>query len=214
MYLRGTAYTVAISMPIAIAGLILTEPLIRTWLGERLTPATTPSRLFLLYLTFVVFHMVGTTMVVALGRVRFVLVVATANLVVNFAISVALVGPFGVKGVVLGTLIAEALAWPPLLWFFLREFNVRLGEWIQRTVVPNLPGLAAQGATAPAIFYLGERATNLAEVAALGLLSTALSLCAFVWLGLSGPDRRLLFATLASALGGHPAEAPAPGSKP
>ena len=214
MYLRGSAYTVAISLPIAVAGLILTEPIIRTWLGEELTEATTASRIFLAYLTFVVFHIVGTTMCVALGRVRFILYVATANLALNFVISVALVGPLEVNGVVLGTLIAEAIAWPPLLWFFLREFDVSLGEWLRRTVVPNVPGLAAQLATAPLIFYAGQRAGNLAEVGALGLLSVAISLAVFPWVGLRGPDRRLLFATLASAIGRHPVGTPAPATDP
>src|SRR5215210_9046694 len=100
-----------------------------------------------------VINIIGTTMCVALGRVRFILYVATANLALNLAISVALVGPLEVNGVVLGTLIAEAIAWPPLLWFFLREFDVSLGEWLRRTVAPNVPGLAAQLATAPLIFY-------------------------------------------------------------
>lgn len=214
MYLRGSAYTVAISLPIAVAGLILTEPLIRTWLGEELTQATTASRIFLTYLTFVVFHIVGTTMCVALGRVRFILYLAAANLALNLAISVFLVGALGVNGVVLGTLVAEAVAWTPLLWFFLREFDVSLGEWLRRTVVPNLPGLAAQLATAPPIFYAGRGAGNLAEVGALGLLSVAISLAVFIWIGLPGPDRRLLFATLGSAIGRHPEEAPAPATDP
>ena len=88
MFVRGTSYTVAISLPVVVAAFVFAGPLIEAWLGEILLPAVEPTRLFLVYLTFVVFHIVGATMAIALGKLRFLLLVTTANLMVNFAISV------------------------------------------------------------------------------------------------------------------------------
>jgi O-antigen/teichoic acid export membrane protein len=199
MFLRGSCYTVAISQPVVIAAIIFAGPVIETWLGESLRAAVGPTRLFLIYLSFVVFHIVGSTMAVALGKLRFLLIVTTVNLVVNFAISIALVHPLGVNGVILGTLLAQALVWPPLLRFFLREFGVGFREWLRGVVAPSIPGLAIQGATALPLLYLAERADNLGVVALLGFVSVASSIAGFLLLGLSRDQRDLLLTTMREA---------------
>jgi hypothetical protein len=107
----------------------------------------------------------------------------------------------GIEGVILGTLVAQALVWPVLLRFFLQRFDVALPEWFRRVVLPNLPGLAVQAATAFPLLWLAERAGNLAEVGALVLVSVGVSLGAFVLLGLSRDQRTLLIATLRRAGG-------------
>ncbi len=201
LYLRGSCYTLAASLPVTAAAFIFAEPLVRTWVGDEVLSAAGPTRLFLVYLVIVATHAVGATMVVALGRLRFVSAVVTVNLVVNFAVSVALVDSLGVEGVILGTLAGQALAWGPLLWYFLREFDVSLGEWAKRIVVPNLPGLVVQGLTALPLIALAERATNLVEVAALALLSTGLSLATFMAIGLGSEQRAALLAVIGRAIG-------------
>jgi O-antigen/teichoic acid export membrane protein len=200
LYLRGSMYTVALALPVTAAAFILAEPLIRTWVGEDFVSAAGPTRLFLVYLLFVAVHAVGATMIVALGRLRFVSAVVLANLVTNFAVSVALVGPLGVEGVILGTLIGQGLAWIPLLWYFRREFRVGLGEWARRIVLPNLPGLAVQAATAVPLLELADHAGNLAAVGLLMLLSSALSIVTFVAVGLGSEQRATLISTMRRAV--------------
>jgi O-antigen/teichoic acid export membrane protein len=201
MFLRGTAYTVALSMPVVVAAFVFAGPLIRTWLGSSLSAAIGPSRLFLVYLSFVVFNAVGATMVVALGRLRFVGIVAAANLAVNLALSIALVHPLGVEGVILGTLIAQALAWPVLLWFFLRTFGVAIAEWARRVVPPVVPGFAVQAVTALPLLYLADRATNVAEVGALALVSCGGGVAASFLFGFAKAQREALVTILRQAVG-------------
>ena len=201
MFLRGSSYVVGFALPATVAGIIFAEPFIRTWIGESLTEAAGPARLFLLYLTFTIFHVVGLTMVVALGHIRFVLYVVTANLIVNFVISVALVDSLEVEGVILGTLVAQALAWPPMLWFFFREFGVRLGEWLRQVVVPALPGLIAQAATAGPLLYLAQRTDSLAVVALLAVVSVLVAAVAYYAVGLARDQRLLLRTTFSQAVG-------------
>ena len=148
-----------------------------------------------------IFHVVGLTMVVALGHIRFVLYVATANLLVNFGVSIALVHPFGVEGVILGTIVAQALAWPPLLWFFFREFGVRLGEWLRQVVLPAVPGFLAQAVTAGPLLYLANRSESLGVVVILASLSVVLAAAAYYLVGLAREQRRLLKTTFQQAVG-------------
>ena len=173
LYLRGSCYSLAVALPVTVAAFIFAEPLIRTWVGEDLLDAVGPTRLFLVYLVFVAVHVVGATMVVSLGKLRFVSIVVAINLAVNFVVSVALVGPLGVEGVVLGTLIGQAIAWGPLLWYFMRQFDVAVGEWARRIVLPNLAGVAVQAMTAWPLLELANRMSNLAQVGAIVLVSVA-----------------------------------------
>jgi len=204
LFLRGTSYTVALSMPVVVAAFVFAGPLITTWLGDSLSAAIGPSRLFLVYLGFVVFNVVGSTMVVALGRLRFIGAVAGANFAVNLALSLALVHPLGVEGVILGTLIAQAVAWPPLVWFLLRQFRVGLDEWLRRVIAPNVPGFAIQVVIAVPLLYLANRTGSLIVVGLLALASVATSLGSYLMVGLGREERSLLLATLAQAAGLSP----------
>jgi O-antigen/teichoic acid export membrane protein len=202
MYLRGTSYTVAAVMPVILAGFIFAEPLIRTWVGEAIADdATTATRLFFVYLALIIFQQVGTTAVTGLGRLRPLLLITAGTLLVNLGASIALVGDLGIDGVVLGTVIANALAWPALVVFFMRVFGVDAGEWVAGILVPNLPGIVTQVVTAPFLFALADDAGNLAVVAALFLLSVAISGVAYLTVGLRGEPRRVLLNTLREAVG-------------
>lgn len=201
LYLRGSSYATAVSLPVTVAAFIFAEPLVRTWVGKDLTEAAGPTRLFLVYLIFVVTHLVGSAMVVALGRVRFVMLVGAANLVVNLVISLILVDPLGIEGVIIGTLVGQALAWVPLLVHFLREFEVPLRTWARRVVLPNLPGLLAQAAAAAPLLALASLTSNLGVVGLLCLASVGVSVAAYVTVGLPRDDRKTLLATLRRAIG-------------
>lgn len=201
MFLRGTCYALAASLPVTLGAIVLAEPLVRTWVGERLTDAAGPTRLFLVYLVVLAVIIVGMTMVVALGEIRYVLLASIANLVLNFALSVALVGPLGVEGVILATLIAQTLMAVPVALMLMRRFAVPLSEWMARVVRPNLPGLVAQGATAWPIAWLGARADDLILVGLLLLASMATSYAAFFRFGLDGTRRAQLTGTVREALG-------------
>jgi O-antigen/teichoic acid export membrane protein len=199
LYLRGTTYTVAIALPVVVAAFIFAEDLIRTWVGDSLTGAASSARLFLVFVAFVTVHAVGAAMIVALGHMRFVIAVTVAFTLINLAVSIALVEPLGVDGVILGTLVAQAAIWLPYTLFFFRRFGVTWREWFVRVVAPNLPGLAIQAATALPLLELAHRAPNLALAALYALVSVLLSIAVFVWLGLRRNDRLLLFSAVSGA---------------
>lgn len=207
MYLRGTNHAVAASLPFAIGAMILAEPLVRTWVGDDLVSAASSARLFLVYLIFTALLIVGATMVTALGRLRPVMVIAVINLAVNAVVSLALVGPYGVDGVIIGTLVGQFAAFVPLQRLIFREFDVGLAEWWRVVLAPNLPGIAAQLLTAYPLLLVARETSNVIESGSLLLVSIGCSYVAFMTLGLSRERRSQLLGTLSDAVGrGRPFE--------
>ena len=202
MFLRGSSYTVAVSLPVIVGGFVFAAPLIRTWVGEEIEQqATAATRWFFVYLLFVVWHGVGVSILVGLGKLRPVLAVSFGVLVVNLGLSLALVAPLGIEGVVIGTAVANGLAFPVFLVILLREFELRFGEWFHRIVWPNVPGLVAQVATAAPLLWVAARTDNVAEAGGVFLASVAVSLATFLAVGVPRPERVVLVATMRAALG-------------
>lgn len=202
LYLRGSSYTVAATIPVLVGAFVLAGPLIEGWVGSALADdATTAARLFLLYLAIILPHVVGQSMLVALGRIRPVLGVASAALVINAAVSLALVSPLGIEGVVLGTVAANAVTTPFLFVVSVREFDVDVRGWLAAIAVPNVPGLLAQAALAVPLLALAEHVDSLPFTVLLLGFSVLVSLAVYVTIGLKAAQRTLLIETFRQALG-------------
>jgi O-antigen/teichoic acid export membrane protein len=216
MYLRGTCYTVAASLPFTVGAIVFAHVLIRDWIGPDALGATHAAQLFLVYLSFMVFHNAGTTMLVGLGRIRLLMVITVTMTIVNLAASILLVGPLDVEGVILGTLIASALGWGPLLVLMLREFDVGFGQWVRRIALPQLPGTLVQVALALALVTAVDSLDSLIADGAALVLTVIASLVAFVGLGVRGFERTVLIATVRRALarGDDDSSAPPPAPTP
>ena len=205
MFLRGTCYAVATALPFTLAALFFAKALILTWIGPSVLDAVGPSRILLVYLLFAAFMVVGQTMVVALGRLRVVMWLTLGNLGVNVVASLLLVDPLGVKGVTLGTLIAQAIFAPPQVAYALRVLRVPFKRWLRETVAPNVPGAAVQCALSVPLMILAERTDSFPVVMICLTVSVVSSLVAFLRMGLSSESRRMLFATIRGAIDSRPA---------
>ena len=110
--------------------------------------------------------------------------------------------PLGFSGVIVGTLIANGLAWPVLVWYYLRVFDCPLRTWMSRLVGPNLPGLALQVGVSLVLYAtVGAHTRSLIVVLGLFAASVGASLVGFVSIGMRGADRRALLATARAAAG-------------
>lgn len=201
LLLRGTCYSLAASLPAITALFCFAEPLIRGWVGDEFADVAGSARLFLSYLLLTASLSVGLGIVVALGRTRRVIVWSLVNLAVNLAVSVALVGPLGVDGVILGTLAGQAVAFLPMLRLVLAELETSAGLWLRRAVAPNLPGLALQLAVTVPVAVAVSDSGSLPLALALVLASIAVSAAAFLAVGLDAAHRRLLVLTVRNAIG-------------
>jgi O-antigen/teichoic acid export membrane protein len=210
MFLRGSAYATAVALPFAVAAFIFARPLLLSWIGPRALPAIGAAQLFALYAAIQVPQNVASTMIYGLGHIRVPLIVNGLATALNLVLSIALVRPLGFKGVIIGTLIGNGLAWPVLLAYYLRVFDCRLSSWFQKLVVPNLPGLILQVAVSLWLYYaVGQHTRSLPVAILLFAASVAVSFAGFVLLGVRGRDRQIFTETLRRAAGRPPREVPA-----
>ncbi len=208
MFVRGSCYATAASLPFAVAAFIFAKPLLLSWIGPSARPAVGAVRLFACYETMQMVNNVGSTMIFGVGRIRLPLIVNTVATLLNLVLSIALVHPLGFSGVIVGTLLANGLAWPVLLWYYLRIFDCSPRMWLRRLVAPNLPGLALQVAVSLALYVLVAKDTrSFIVVMVLLAVSVGSSFAAFLLLGVRGADRRALLDTLLKAVGREPVEA-------
>ncbi len=207
MFLRGSCYATAAALPFAVAAFIFAKPLLLSWIGPSAAPAVGAVRLFAAYEVLQMVNNVGSTMLYGLGRIRLPLIVNALATLLNLALSIALVHPLGFSGVIVGTLLANGLAWPVLLWYYLRMFDCSLRTWMGRLVAPNLPGLVLQLGVSLALYAsVGQHTRSLLVAISLFGVSVAVSLVAFVLLGVRGEDRRALVNTLRRAASRQPRE--------
>jgi O-antigen/teichoic acid export membrane protein len=201
LLVRGTCYSLAVSLPVIVALFCFAEPAIRGWVGEDFVDVADSARLFLLYLVLTSFVSIGLGIVVALGRTRRVLAWAVVNLLVNAAVSIALVGPVGINGVILGTLAGQAVAFFPMLRLILSELETPARVWLRRAVLPVLPGVALQVTVSAPVAVALHGSGSLVLALALVFASVLVALATFVAVGLDAEHRRLLRNTIGRAVG-------------
>jgi O-antigen/teichoic acid export membrane protein len=192
LLLRGSNYTVALALPFMTAAYIFADPLIRTWIGTGHGDAVTPARLLLLSLVPSFAIVVGQTMLVGLGRVGPMIWMVAGWTATNLGLSLALVGPMGINGVIVATLASTVLLFFPVTWLFLREIDVGWVEWTRDVLVPVVPALAVQVGAGLLLLPIAERTDSLLVVAALCGGTIALAILAWALLGLSRRRRREL----------------------
>jgi len=207
MFLRGSCYATAAAMPFAVAAFIFAKPLLLSWIGPSAAPAIGAAQLFVVYEAIQIVQNVGSTMLYGLGRIRFPLIVNLAATALNLALSIALVRPLGFSGVIVGTLVANGLAWPVLLRYYLRVFDCDLRTWLRRLVAPNLPSLVLQVIVSLGLYLtIGQNSRSFPVAILLFVVSVAVSQIAFILLGVRGEDRRVFTDTLRRAVGRSPRE--------
>jgi O-antigen/teichoic acid export membrane protein len=208
MFVRGSCYATAASLPFAVAAFIFAKPLLLSWIGPSAAPAIGAVRLFAAYEALQMVNNVGSTMLYGLGKIRLPLIVNMAATLLNLALSIALVHPLGFSGVIVGTLLANGLAWPLLLWYYLSVFDCSLLIWARRLVGPNLPGLVLQIAVSLVLYTaLGAHTRSFLVAISLFAVSVLASIAGFMLLGVRGEERRALLDILRRATARAPREA-------
>ena len=176
LLIRGTRYTLALSLPATLAAMILTRPLIVSWVGERYANLSGPTQLFLLYQLVISSATIAHTILVGLGRVRTVAGYATIAVVVNLVISIALAAPWGIVGVITGTLVGYGITAPLYIRLALQELSMGLREFLRHAILPIVPWAAVFAAVLIAtalVFHPGQFITLAACCVPAGLVYAA-----------------------------------------
>ena len=145
MLLEGTRLSLATVLPIALVLIVLAEPLIRAWIRKPEIMAAVP---VIQILAFAVALRVGnatsTTLLKGSGHIRHVAFVNIGTGLVNLVLSALLIGPFGLVGVAVGTLIPVAFSSIFILFpMACRRVALPVGRAFRRAVWPSVwPALA------------------------------------------------------------------------
>ena len=180
LFIRGTRLAVAACVPPLMALVFLAEPLVVIWVGEEYRDLADSVRLFTSWSFLGVFHVIGQTMLSAIGRNRDVCFLFLGTIIVNLPVSIWLGMKWGINGVIIGTLAGYVFGFVPYLLVEIRAFNVSISEWLHLVVIPFLVP-----ATLEALFlfivlkWLGS-SLNLIEVGAVGALATAIAWASYL----------------------------------
>jgi O-antigen/teichoic acid export membrane protein len=189
LYVRGSKYAVALALPITLSAMIHAKYIIIGWVGHRYAGMAGAARLFLAFPLFWCIHQVGISMLVGLGRLRRVVVLQLIATIVNLILSIVLVQTLGISGVIIGTLVGYGLVWWPYTRLLLDTFEITLVSWLSRVILPNVPGVLAQGAVAVLTLRLVSDHHHLWQVLAVCAASAAVNLGVFVLVGLNRTER-------------------------
>jgi O-antigen/teichoic acid export membrane protein len=188
---RGTRYTLALFVPVSVTLIVLAEPLLEAWLGERYGDGAVALAILVSYWLLYGGLIVTPGFLVGAGRARDVGRVFVAAAALNLALALALTPELGLEGPALATAIPFILAFPLLLRVGLEVAGVRLAELARRAWLPAyLLGALLAGALVAARLTLAPN--GVVAVAALGAGGVLVYWTAFYRLVLGEPERRVL----------------------
>jgi putative peptidoglycan lipid II flippase len=172
LHVVGTRVTLGLFLPFACALGVLSERFIEAWIGpEYVSAASVLITIMLVAALLDAATWTGSQICQALLRHRPLAALAVAGTVLNLGLSIALVGPLGVTGVALATLIATSLE--SLLFvlpYSLRVTGVPARRMVREVMAPTACAAAATiGALAGLVALVDPRSTPaLALVGAIG----------------------------------------------
>ncbi len=154
LVVRGTRYTLALFVPVCVTLIVLAEPILDAWLGDRYGGGGVALAILVSYWLLYGGLVVTPGFLVGAGRAREVarimLCVAAANLV----LSLVLTPELGVEGPAVGTAVPFVLAFPLMLRLGLGASGASVGDLSRRAWAPNY----ALGAALAALLVLGRAA--------------------------------------------------------
>ena len=190
LVVRGTRYVLALVVPGVVVVMALATPILAVWLGPRFAEAGVAMTIFVGYWLINANTVVASGMLIARGETAWLARYAWGVALGCLALSLALTPPLGLDGLVLGTAIPYAVAFPIFLRFVLRTLPVSLGDLARRAWLPAYP-LAAALALALVGVRLVVDLDALWEVLALGLGGLAAYWAIFTVFFLESSERRL-----------------------
>ena len=188
---RGTRYTLGLAVPLVGTLMVLAEPILEVWLGDRYGGGGAALTIIVSYWLLYSALVVTPGFLVGAGRARTVGLVFIAAAAANVALSLVLTPEIGLEGPAVATAVPLALAFPLLLRTGLRVAGVPLGQLIRRAFLPAY----ATGAGVAGALLLLRAAADLESLPAVAVAAVGAVLggwLLFYALWLDSAERRLL----------------------
>jgi O-antigen/teichoic acid export membrane protein len=170
--IEGTRLSLATVLPIAVVLIVLAYPLVDAWVGAKMIVAAPVIQILAVAVALRVGNATSTTLLKGAGQVRRVAMVNIITGLVNLVMSAALVGPMGLAGVAIGTLIPVAVA---SIWVLFPDachrVELPIGQAFRRAVWPAAwPAVVTVTVLAGIRPYLGARLLGMVAGGAIGSL--------------------------------------------
>ena len=188
---RGSRYTLALIVPLAVTAIALSGPLLEVWLGERYREGEVALAILVSYWLLYGALAVTPGFLVGAGRARSVASVIAAVAASSLVLSLALTPLLGLEGPALGTAIAFILGFPFLLRLALSAAGARLGDLARAAWLPAY-SLGLTLAAALVALRLAFDLDDLVPFLAVALGGLAAYWAAFYLGFLSAEERRLV----------------------
>ncbi len=191
LFLAGTKYSAAITVPITLTLIVLARPLLNVWMGAAFVDDDRLVTLFLSYTLFWVLVQVGWNILIAMDHAGEILKVQVATTAINLAVSVLMTELRGVEGVLWGTLIGNGVACILFIRMFGRKLSVTIGEFVRNVILPVYP---ASISIAAVVFVVSRvlQPTSLVGLAVCGGIGVFGSLLFFIFVGITGDEKTQL----------------------
>jgi polysaccharide transporter, PST family len=199
LVLRGSRYTLALFVPLAVTAIVLSGPLLEVWLGPRFREGDVALSILVSYWLLYGMLAVAPGLLVGVGRARGIARYLSAVAVANLALSLALTPWLGLEGPALGTAIPYFVAFPFILRLTLSTAPFRLSELVREAWLPAY-SLGAALAACLAVVRVAAEPRTLVALLAVVLAALAGYWLAFYGLWLRPSERRLVRDTARSVL--------------
>jgi len=133
---RGSRYTLAVTVPLAVTAIVLAGPALEVWLGERYRAGETALAVLVSYWLLLGQLVVTPNFLVGAGRAREAARVIGAVAALNLALTLSLTPSLGLEGPALGTAISYLVGFPFLLRLGLRASGAGLAELARQAWAP------------------------------------------------------------------------------
>jgi O-antigen/teichoic acid export membrane protein len=135
MLVISTKYMLLIALPVAAVFFVLGDSFITLWMGQEYASSAVILSILTVSVLAHLLEMPAHTMLLGLGKHKVVALFTLVQAVVNLALSIALVKPYGLKGVALGTTIPMVAFTFIALFVYLKNYlQVPVGEYVQRSM--------------------------------------------------------------------------------
>jgi O-antigen/teichoic acid export membrane protein len=191
LVLRGSRYTLALFVPLAVTAMAMAAPALDVWLGPRFRDAAPALTIIVSYWLLYGALAVTPNFLVGAGRARQVGSVVVGIAALNLALSLALTPSLGVKGPAIGTAAAYVVFFPLMLRIGLAAGGVSLAELARAAWVPAYALGAVLGAVMVAL-RLALDPHGTVVVIALVVAGPLAYWAAYVLLVLDGSERALV----------------------
>jgi PST family polysaccharide transporter len=191
LLVRGTRYVLAVVAPAATVLVVLAEPLLDVWLGDKYTGAA--AALAILAAHWIVGGSTGVAggMLLAAGRVRALAMFSWTAAAASVILALSLTPSLGLEGVAIAIALPPAVLMPWFLRLALREFGVPLARLARGAWLPAYTScIAVAGGLLAARALLDPHSLFVVGALAASGLAATFALYWFVWF--DNDERRLV----------------------